>query len=85
MKEGRVVSTLQVDQESALGLGFVLSSLGLIQQTFLQVKLPEAARRARHRGRVVGGKGSSSCFSSSAWLRASVITPGLFLLLFRDA
>lgn len=67
------------------GLGFVLSSLGLIQQTFLQVKLPEAARRARHRGRVVGGKGSSSCFSSSAWLRASVITPGLFLLLFRDA
>lgn len=54
-----------------------------------KVEAPGAARRAGHIaccwGRVVGGKGRALHLLSSTWLRASVITPGLFFLLFRDA
>lgn len=89
--KGRVCTTggeteEQIEQAASSGVGPLCCPPC---DRWSKVEAPGAARRAGHIaccwGRVVGGKGRALHLLSSTWLRASVITPGLFFLLFRDA
>lgn len=93
--KGRVCTTggeteEQIEQAASSGVGpLCCPPCDRWSKPSLEAEAPGAAGRAGHIaccwGRVVGGKGRALCLLSSTWLRASVITPGLFFLLFRDA
>lgn len=93
--KGRVCTTggeteEQIEQAASSGVGpLCCPPCDRWSKPSLEAEAPGAAGRAGHIaccwGRVVGGKGRALRLLSSTWLRASVITPGLFFLLFRDA